>query len=377
VGLFSDVWGQNIPSKGTLRTLEIATWNLEWFGHPSNGPTDDALQAKQVRQVIAASNIDLFGVQEVSDATEFNQVLAELGTNYAGKYLVTTTTGGEQHLGFIYKKDVVEVQSIEPFMTADAYYFGSRAPILMKATIHISGQTFPILVINFHAKAFADATSYTRRKDAATRLKAYLDATYPNDRIVILGDYNDLFVGSILTTETNSPYKVFVDDTQNYKALNTPCSFYAPTYCSAIDHIILSNDLNAQFVSFTTYEELRTTIPDYHNTTTDHIPVIATFNAPIALAAEDEVPKKPSLLTMYPNPFATNTTLEVQNDESGMATLSVFDVLGRKIQTIHQGFLTSGTHRFVLNASNLPNGAYFVSLQTTQQNSVQLLTLFR
>ena len=35
-------WGQTIPVVGTDGALEVATWNIEWFGSTSNGPGNDA-----------------------------------------------------------------------------------------------------------------------------------------------------------------------------------------------------------------------------------------------------------------------------------------------------------------------------------------------
>src|SRR5690606_25871927 len=42
---------QNIPVKGSGATLDVATWNIEWFG-AANGPSNDALQLANVAAVI-------------------------------------------------------------------------------------------------------------------------------------------------------------------------------------------------------------------------------------------------------------------------------------------------------------------------------------
>jgi hypothetical protein len=59
---------QTLPPIGTDASLDIATWNIEWFGSPSNGPTDDARQLENVRMVIEQSEIDLWAVEEIADA---------------------------------------------------------------------------------------------------------------------------------------------------------------------------------------------------------------------------------------------------------------------------------------------------------------------
>ena len=44
-----------IPSRGAALDLDVATWNVEWFGDANNGPADDVLQRSNVRDVIACS----------------------------------------------------------------------------------------------------------------------------------------------------------------------------------------------------------------------------------------------------------------------------------------------------------------------------------
>src|SRR6266542_1345182 len=40
-----------IPPQGTATSLDIGNWNIEWFGDPSNGPANDALQESNVKDV--------------------------------------------------------------------------------------------------------------------------------------------------------------------------------------------------------------------------------------------------------------------------------------------------------------------------------------
>ena len=71
-----------IPAQGTASTLDIGNWNLEWFGDPANGPTDDALQLSNVKDVVSGADLDVWGVEEVVDATEWNSLKSLPG--YAG-----------------------------------------------------------------------------------------------------------------------------------------------------------------------------------------------------------------------------------------------------------------------------------------------------
>ncbi|MGB3076144.1 MAG: T9SS type A sorting domain-containing protein, partial [Chitinophagales bacterium] len=64
-------------------------------------------------------------------------------------------------------------------------------------------------------------------------------------------------------------------------------------------------------------------------------------------------------LSLYPNPASATTTLQFKNDTGGEALMSVFDALGRNIQS---GLLQSeqGEFSYELNLATLSPGIYFV-----------------
>ena len=60
-----------VPAQGTAATFDWATWNIEWFGSTSNGPAAEAGQLNHVRDIIASTDFDLWGVQEISVGSHF------------------------------------------------------------------------------------------------------------------------------------------------------------------------------------------------------------------------------------------------------------------------------------------------------------------
>jgi photosystem II stability/assembly factor-like uncharacterized protein len=66
----------------------------------------------------------------------------------------------------------------------------------------------------------------------------------------------------------------------------------------------------------------------------------------------------------YPNPFNPSTTISWQSPVSGWQTIKVFDVLGREIETIVEGYYDAGNHStlYIIN-STLPSGVYFYQLR--------------
>ena len=58
-----------IQDVGSDATLDVATWNIEWFGSSSNGPSNDDLQVQNVVDIMLGSGIDIWAVQEIANQT--------------------------------------------------------------------------------------------------------------------------------------------------------------------------------------------------------------------------------------------------------------------------------------------------------------------
>ena len=86
----------------------------------------------------------------------------------------------------------------------------------------------------------------------------------------------------------------------------------------------------------------------------------------ITVDVEDEadVPAAFRLDQNYPNPFNPATTIRYALAQAGPVRLDVFDVLGRRVATLADGFQTPGTYVVDFDAGHLPSGPYFYRLQT-------------
>ncbi len=76
----------------------------------------------------------------------------------------------------------------------------------------------------------------------------------------------------------------------------------------------------------------------------------------------------PALFTLeqnYPNPFNPSTTIRYVLNVKSRVTLSIYDVLGRKIRTLANDIETAGRHQLHFDASHLANGFYFYRLKAT------------
>ncbi|MDP4221209.1 MAG: T9SS type A sorting domain-containing protein [Bacteroidota bacterium] len=68
-------------------------------------------------------------------------------------------------------------------------------------------------------------------------------------------------------------------------------------------------------------------------------------------------------ISNFPNPFSTKTIVNCSMSESGSASMKIFDLLGREVQSIRLGFLNAGNNQFELDATALQAGTYFLRLQ--------------
>ena len=85
------------------------------------------------------------------------------------------------------------------------------------------------------------------------------------------------------------------------------------------------------------------------------------------------VPETHNLLSAYPNPFNPETTVSFTLENSANVKLAVYDIQGREVARLANGWISAGSHDRTFNAVDLSSGVYFVSLTTG--SSVQTLKM--
>ena len=371
--LTAPVVGQTVPSKGTAATLDVATWNIEWFG-ASNGPSNDVQQRANVRAVIEQADIDLWAVQEIADPADFNVLLSELGTGFEG---VLATESSQQRIGFIYKTDVIQNVVTGHILTQFDHAFATRPPLQLEADVILPDTTVRMTFITVHMKAFDDLDSYNRRVDASNRLKNHIDFLRPNAPMVVLGDMNDELGRSIAAGRV-SPYQNFLDDSANYAFLTLPLDEQnIDTFCnnsscssgSTLDHILITDELFAAYEASSSarFDALLDSITGYTSSTSDHLPVFARFDFATGTTVEtSDIPSALMVEPAYPNPFHATTTLTYTLSRPSPVEVAVFDLLGRRVATLAEGIRPAGQHRAVWEAATLPPGLYLLRLTTAE-----------
>jgi hypothetical protein len=76
---------------------------------------------------------------------------------------------------------------------------------------------------------------------------------------------------------------------------------------------------------------------------------------------------RPSAYTLgqnYPNPFNPSTAIRFDLPLRSFVTLKIYDVVGREIATLLNGYKEAGTHELKFDASGLPSGVYLYRIST-------------
>ncbi len=76
-----------------------------------------------------------------------------------------------------------------------------------------------------------------------------------------------------------------------------------------------------------------------------------------------EVPSEFNLFQNYPNPFNASTKFKIQISKLSDVKVTVFDILGREVETIVNEQLNAGTYEVEWDALSCPAGTYFYKLQ--------------
>ncbi len=80
-------------------------------------------------------------------------------------------------------------------------------------------------------------------------------------------------------------------------------------------------------------------------------------------------------VSLYPNPSNEMATLSLNTQNEGVITVSVYDITGHLVATpVQNHSLVNGENKVTINTSELNNGIYFVTLNTSNgKETVKLI----
>ena len=98
---------------------------------------------------------------------------------------------------------------------------------------------------------------------------------------------------------------------------------------------------------------------------------------PSGVASETDaaLPKSSRLEQNYPNPFNPTTTIRFDVPEASKVSLIVYDMLGRQVANLVDGFVSAGKYTATFDARSLSSGAYIYRLETPKGTFTKKLLL--
>jgi hypothetical protein len=89
------------------------------------------------------------------------------------------------------------------------------------------------------------------------------------------------------------------------------------------------------------------------------------------------MPRVYLLYQNYPNPFNPSTIIGYQLPAGVYVVLTVYDVLGREVETLVNERQTAGSHYVEFGGRNLPSGVYFYRLDAGRYHDTKKLLLLK
>ena len=224
---------------GSDDTLDVVTWNIEEF--PKNGQA--TVQA--VAEILLLMDVDVFALQEISGVLEFEQMVDHMPGWES--YLESEWYGG---LAYLVRTETIEIEANYEIYTTEEYWTAfPRSPQVME--FRFMGHD--LVVINNHFKCCGDGLlepdeswdEETRRRDATTLLKDYVDVHLSDRRVLVLGDLND----SLTDAVEHNVFLALLEDTEHYRfadmaiAEGDDSGWSFPSYPSHLDHIVITDEL--------------------------------------------------------------------------------------------------------------------------------------
>ena len=259
---------------GTDSTFDIISWNIEWF--PKNNNT-----AGEVQEILTRLNADIYALQEIEDTTLLKQVVSNIPGYEC--FFKSTYYGG---LAYVYNINTIQINSKYEIFTAQPYWNSfPRSPQVID--FNFMGNNY--IVINNHFKCCGDGIlnlnnnndEENRRLQAVTYLKQYIDNNFIGKRVILLGDLND----ELTDNNANNVFQNFIDDDTNYLfadmliAQGNSMNWSYPTWPSHLDHILITNELFADFQNFNSHvsviriDNYMGGWNNYENNVSDHRPI--------------------------------------------------------------------------------------------------------
>ncbi len=344
-----------VPSYGSSKTIDIATWNLFWYGHPNYGSTNNATQRNGVGEVLRNTRVDIWFFQEIVDSSDLSQVLKESG-NFGHIY---SHYWQDQKMGIAWDtKQWVLLSDSQLYASNSTSFANGRLP-LFAALVSINTQD-TLFLVNLHLKAHTGTAekkeeAYWNRRASAVLMNAWQQA-HAGSKVLIAGDWND-DIDISNHKDTVSPFFDVMDLDGKFlfekEAFAGEHSWYYGN--SMIDHMwanprmLASFKLNSQKIL-----PLDWYLPNYPTQVSDHFPLFAAFE-PSKSTGLSDVPHE---ILLYPNPCSGTALI------SGISATDIVKLVDAQGIQLNANAESLDGH---VKISGLKAGYYFIQVSRGEQ----------
>ena len=97
----------------------------------------------------------------------------------------------------------------------------------------------------------------------------------------------------------------------------------------------------------------------------------------VNISNNNQTPEDYFLAQNYPNPFNPATKIDLSVPKAGNVKLSVYDITGKEITILRNGYLNSGVYTIEFNAGNLSSGVHFYRIEAGNFVSTKRMILLK
>lgn len=274
-------------SFGTPGDFDLVTWNIENFTNEQDA--DPAERIRHVIDAVRALDADVVALQEITSNLSFQRVLEGL-PGWDG--FRADQYWGSQQLAYLWDTATVTVVASPYHIYGGDSNSFPRRPLVLEC--EFGGRS--LILVDNHLKCCGDGhiaadpdfdgdgdvdDEETRRLNACILLERWIREEHPDDAVILMGDLND----RLTDPRADNVFNVFLDAPGDYVFADMalalgPSSGWSYGYGSHIDHILLTDELFADFarsgtevITFPMDQYLATGWSGYETNLSDHLPV--------------------------------------------------------------------------------------------------------
>ena len=143
---------------------------------------------------------------------------------------------------------------------------------------------------------------------------------------------------------------------------------------------VYSNEIDGEELTFKYYDKTNDEVIGYSETLTfkNNMIVGDGFNT-FGLSRERNLSqlKAYGISDAYPNPFNPVTSFEYTIPEDGMVQVAIYDISGRMVSELVNGYQSAGTYPAVWDAQELSSGVYMVNMIAGDYSNIQKVMLIK